>query len=71
MLTVVGLRSGPDGLEPSAPQHLFPLAVTNSVVSPFEVAPDGKHILVNQAQPNTEIDVVVNWPLLLRGQAGQ
>jgi serine/threonine protein kinase len=71
MLTVVGLRSGPDGLEPSSPQHLFPLAVTNSVVSPFEVAPDGKRILVNQAQPNTEIDVVVNWPLLLRGQAAQ
>jgi hypothetical protein len=71
MLTVVGLRNGADGLEPSSPQQLFPLAVASSVVSPFEVAPDGKRILVNQAEPVTTLDVVVNWPLLLRGQAAQ
>jgi Tol biopolymer transport system component len=71
MLTVVGLRTGADGLEPSSPQRLFPLAATNAIASPFEVSPDGKRILLNQAQPITELDVVVNWPLLLRGQAGQ
>jgi hypothetical protein len=71
MLTVVSLRNGADGLEPSSPQPLFPLAVAMYTASPFEVSPDGKRILVNQAQLNTELDVVVNWPLLLRGQAAQ
>jgi Tol biopolymer transport system component/predicted Ser/Thr protein kinase len=71
MLTVVSLRNGPDGFEPSSPQQLFPLAAQNYIASPFEVSPDGKRILVNQAQPNSELDVVVNWPLLLRGQAAQ
>jgi serine/threonine protein kinase len=70
-LTVVGLRIGPDGLEPSSPQPLFPLAAGILTASPFEVSPDGKRILVNQVEPNTELDVVVNWPLLLRGQAAQ
>ena len=71
MLTVVSLRSGPDGPEPTSPQPLFPLAVPMYTASPFEVSPDGKRILVNQAQPNTELDVVVNWPLLLQRQAAQ
>jgi len=71
MLSVVGLRKGADGLEPSSPQQLFPMAADSQVISPYEVSPDGKRILVNQAQPNTELDVVVNWPLLLRGQAAQ
>jgi Tol biopolymer transport system component len=71
MLTVVGLRSGADGLEPSSPQRLFSLAAGSGVISPFEVSPNGKRILVNQVERNTELDVVVNWPLLLRGQAAQ
>jgi hypothetical protein len=71
MLTVVSLRNGADGLEPSSPQPLFPLAANFNFASPFEVSPDGKRILVNQAQPNTELDVVVNWPLLLQRQAAQ
>jgi len=71
MLTVVSLRNGADFPEPSSPQQLFPLVASEYIASPFEVSPDGKRILVNQAQPNTELDVVVNWPLLLRGQAAQ
>jgi Tol biopolymer transport system component len=71
MLTVVGLRNGADGLEPSSPQALFPLAATEFTASPFEVSPDGKRILVNQVEQNTELDVVVNWPLLLGRQAAQ
>jgi hypothetical protein len=39
--------------------------------SPFEVSPDGERILVNQAEQNTELDLVVNWPLLLRRQMAQ
>ena len=73
MLTVVGLRTGAAGLDLdlSSPQQLFPLAATYITASPFEVSPDGKRILVNQAKQNTELDVVVNWPLLLRKQAAQ
>jgi serine/threonine protein kinase/dipeptidyl aminopeptidase/acylaminoacyl peptidase len=71
MLTVVGLRNGADGLEPSSPQKLFPLPTNEYTASPFEVSPDGKRILVNQAEQNTELDVVVNWPLLLGRQAAQ
>jgi serine/threonine-protein kinase len=69
-LTVVGLRNGADGLEPTLPQPLFPLATNIFTESPFEVSPDGKRILVNQAEQNAELHVVVNWPLLL-GQAAQ
>jgi hypothetical protein len=39
--------------------------------SPFEISPDGKRILVNQATPTSELDLVMNWPLLLRRQAAQ
>jgi hypothetical protein len=69
MLTVVGLKSVAWGLEPSSPKQLFPL--TARVASTFEVSPDGKRILVNQAEPNGALDVVLNWPLLLRKQAAQ
>jgi Tol biopolymer transport system component len=71
MLTVVGLKNVAGGLEPSSPRQLFPLAVPMYTASPFEVSPDGKRILVNQAQPNTQLDVVLNWPLLLRKQTAQ
>jgi serine/threonine protein kinase len=71
MLTVVGLRNGAEGLELSSPQPLFSVAARSYTASPFEVAPDGKRILVNQAEQNTELDLVVNWPLLLRKQAAQ
>jgi Tol biopolymer transport system component len=71
VLTVINLRNGADGLEPSSPQPLFPLAANSYTESPFDVSPDGKRILVNQAEQNKELDVVVNWPLLLRGQAAQ
>jgi Tol biopolymer transport system component len=71
MLTVVGLKSGPEGPEPSAPQRLFPVAAHFYFANPYEVSPDGKRILVNQREQNREVHVVVNWPLLLRGQAVQ
>ncbi|HWU39893.1 MAG TPA: hypothetical protein VN203_19760, partial [Candidatus Acidoferrum sp.] len=71
MLSVVGLKNGSEGLEASSPQALFPLTAISAIASPYEVSPDGKRILVNQAERNTQLDVVVNWPLLLRGQAAQ
>lgn len=71
MLTVIGLRSMSAGLEPSSPQPLFPLTARAYAASPFEVSPDGQRILVDQAEPDTAIDVVLNWPLLLRKQVAQ
>jgi serine/threonine protein kinase len=71
ILTVVGLKNGADGLEPSPPQPLFPLAANEYTASPYEVSPDGKRILVNQAEQKAELHVVVNWPLMLRGQGAQ
>jgi len=71
MLTVVGLKNVAGGLEPSPPRQLFPLTARTYIASPFEVSPDGKRFLVHQAEPNTTLDVVLNWPLLLRKQAAQ
>jgi hypothetical protein len=73
MLTVVGLKTGAAGLDLdlSSPQRLFPLAAGSLAASPYEVSPDGKRILVNQAKQNTELHVVVNWTQLLRRQAAQ
>ena len=71
MLSVVGVKNGAEGLEASAPQQLFHLTAISAIASPYEVSPDGKKILVNEAQPITELDVVLNWPSLLRGHAGQ
>jgi Tol biopolymer transport system component len=71
MLTVVGLRNGAQGLEPSSPQRLFPLAARSALTSPFEISPDRKRILVNQSEQNPELHIVLNWPLLLRRQAAQ
>jgi hypothetical protein len=56
---------------PASPQPLFPLTARAYEASPFEVSPDGKRILVDQAEPTTALDVVLNWPLLLRKQAAQ
>jgi hypothetical protein len=71
MLTVVGLRDGAGGLVPSSPRQLFPLTARTYIASPFEVSPDGKRFLVNQAEPGGALDVVLNWPALLRRQATQ
>ncbi|HKE25286.1 MAG TPA: protein kinase, partial [Bryobacteraceae bacterium] len=71
MLTVVGLKNGAGGLVPSSPQPLFPLTARTYIASPYEVSPDGKRFLVHQAEPNTTLDVVLNWPALLRTQAAQ
>ena len=71
MLTVVGLKNGADGLEPSSPRPLFPMATNEYTASPYDVSPDGKRFLVNQEEQTRELDVVVNWPLLLRSQAAQ
>jgi hypothetical protein len=71
MLAVVGLKNVAGGLAPSPPKPLFPLTARTYIASPYEVSADGKRFLVHQAEPNTTLDVVLNWPALLRKQAAQ
>jgi hypothetical protein len=71
MLMSVALKPGTGALEPSAPHALFPLIVTDTNVSPYDAAPDGKRFLVLEtaehgAQPLT---VIVNWLALLNKSA--
>jgi hypothetical protein len=68
---ILRAKNGADGLEPSSPQRLFPLATNEYTASPYEVSPDGKRVLLNRAEQTSELDVVVNWPFLLRKQAAQ
>jgi Tol biopolymer transport system component len=67
-LMTVELKMGPQGIEPSTPKELFPL-VSSIYASVYEVAPDGKRILVNQRESSSEpLEVIVNWPALLKRQ---
>ena len=62
----MGLKNGPESIEPATPHELFPLsgAFWGSV---YAVAPDGKRILVNQIMPDfAALEVIVNWPALLK-----
>ena len=70
-LMAVGVNMGAETLAPSTPRELFavppaPLGTT----SPYTVAPDGKRFLVlapaGGAQP---LEVIVNWPALLKAGA--
>jgi hypothetical protein len=61
-LMAVGLKLQGGSLQASAPREL--LQVDRSA---YEVAPDGKRILVYQREPNSDqLEVVVNWPALLK-----
>ena len=64
----VKLKVGADAVVPSTPVALFEVAVRASGTHPYAVAPDGKRFLVrvpvgSAAQP---LEVIVNWPALLK-----
>jgi hypothetical protein len=62
----VGLKIGPEGIEPSSPHELFPFGGALAG-SRYAVAPDGKRILANQLEADLPpLEVIVNWPALLR-----
>jgi Tol biopolymer transport system component len=64
-LMVVGLKIGPDNIEPLAAHELFPLNTFSR--STYAVAPDGKRILTNQIDFDLpSLEVIVNWPALLK-----
>ena len=65
-LMVVTLQMGRDGIEPSAPREVMPLTQANDT-SLYDIAPDGRRILIQQREPVSEnIEVIVNWPALFR-----
>lgn len=62
----VGLKQQGGSIEASTPHELFPVH-GGSFNSVYEVAPDGKRIVVNQREPSSDpLEVVVNWPALLK-----
>jgi hypothetical protein len=65
-LMVVTLRMGRDGIEPSAPREVFPFN-QSFYTSLYDIAPDGRRILIQQRKSVSEnIEVIVNWPALFR-----
>jgi len=65
----VTLKMGPEGIEPMTPHELFPLSRMLNTTSYYEIAPDGKRILLIQREQNSEPpEVIVNWPALLKTQ---
>jgi hypothetical protein len=67
-LMAAGVKLGADSPAPSTPRELFavrPGATAN--ISPYSVAPDGKRFLVQTPLGGSQpLEVVVNWPALLR-----
>jgi hypothetical protein len=65
-LMAAGVKLGADSPAPSAPRELFAVGATVNI-SPYSVAPDGKRFLVPRPAGGTQpLEVVVNWPALLK-----
>jgi eukaryotic-like serine/threonine-protein kinase len=66
-LMVVTLKPSGTSLEASLPRELFALPVGPPGPNPYDVAPDGQRILVNDSAASAEpLNVIVNWPALLK-----
>ena len=70
-LMSVSLKLGADTLEASAPRVLFTLAAQRvQGPFPFTVTSDGKRFLVRAAhEQELTLEVILNWPALLKGKA--
>jgi Tol biopolymer transport system component len=67
-LMAAGVKLGADSPAPSPPRELFVLrGVARLNTSPYDVAPDGKRFLVQLPAGGAQsLEVVVNWPALLK-----
>ncbi len=64
-LMTAGLKLGANSVTPAKPRELF--AVAPSVMDPPVVTPDGKRFLLQvPAGGSQQLEVVVNWPALLK-----
>jgi len=71
-LMAVSVKETGDGIEPSLPRELFTVATPANLVSPYEISRDGQRFLVSSAheEPSQSLNVIVDWPALLRKSAG-
>jgi dipeptidyl aminopeptidase/acylaminoacyl peptidase len=79
-LMVVNITLSSDSVEATTPRELFSMPPSSSIqVAPdgrpgpsFQVAPDGQHFLVIVPDPATrQLQVIVNWPALMKPTAKQ
>ena len=65
-LMAAALKLGADSVTPSTPRELFAVP-SAGLFQPYAVAPDGKRFLVSLPVGGSHpLEVVVNWPALLR-----
>jgi hypothetical protein len=67
-LMAASLTIGADSVEPSVPRELFPLPAVDIGWSPYDATSDGQRFLVRTAtaQASQPLNVIVNWPALLK-----
>jgi serine/threonine protein kinase len=72
-LMVASLKFNADSVQPSAPRELFTIPSMDMGWSPFDVAPDGKRFLIRATpgQMGAPLNVIVNWPALLKKEPAQ
>ena len=72
-LMAADLKLAADSVTPSKPRDLFAVTVGGGNTQPYTVAPDGKRFLVlTPAGGSQPLEVVVNWPALLKkGASGE
>src|SRR5262249_20031621 len=60
----VSLKENGGSIEPSTPEGLFTLPAPGTIMSPYDVATDGKRflILTGSDAPPQPLTVIVNWP---------
>jgi Tol biopolymer transport system component len=70
-LMSVKLKLAADTVEASAPHDLFTMPSGFAGLSPYEAASDGQRFLVGVTENASEpLNVVVNWPSLLKAESG-
>jgi Tol biopolymer transport system component len=67
-LMAVDLKAEGDTLRPSTPRELFRLPIVDTGRPPYDVTPDGQRFLVRAVpgQAGQPLNVIVNWPALLK-----
>jgi hypothetical protein len=67
----VDLKLGADTVESSAPRELFPLSLRSAAGATYQVSQDGKRfmVLANAETVSQPLNVIVNWPALLKKAA--
>jgi hypothetical protein len=71
-LMAVDVKRGADSVTPSAPRELFALSGRAVNISPYSVAPDAKRFpVLTPASRSQPLELVVNWPALLKKETGR